>query len=353
MGNTPLISCIIPAYNAEMFISNCIESVLRQTYKNFEVIIVDDGSQDRTGEICDAFAMVDCRVHAIHKKNMGVSAARNTGIMKAKGDLVCFLDADDWLCPNIFEMCIKNYKAKKINVWGATSHLPNGKKVKENCAVGNSSREELIANAIYKVNSNVYDLGTFFRAVWGKLFEKKILDQYKLRFPEEMYMGEDAVFLIDYLTHVSGINLIADDGYNYNRTNEGSATSKYHRDLYEQNVLQYEKILDIVERENLQKNEIVFTSLVNFRWWMMTTLIDNSIKGIVEKKVPLNKLLDQSIQWFASYEEDMKKTVEDDSYICKRYLSLYLHRENINFISICTCYVFPRALKKISKLIRN
>lgn len=353
MGNTPLISCIIPAYNAEKFIGNCIESVLQQTYTNFEVVIVDDGSQDQTGKICDSYALADFRIRVIHKKNAGVSAARNTGITEAKGALICFLDADDWLCANIFEMCVKNYKPKNINVWGATSHLYNGIKVKEECIAGNFSREEIIANAIYKVNSDMYDFGTFFRAVWGKLFEKEILDQYKLRFPEDLYMGEDAVFLINYLVHVSGINLIASDGYNYNRTNEGSATSKYHSDLYGQNKLQYEKILSIIERERLQENEMIFASLVNFRWWMMTTLIDNGIKGIVKKEMPFWLFLDQPMQWFHSYEKDMKKAVKDDSYICKRYLPLYLHRENINFSSICKYYIFPRALSKISKFITN
>ena len=95
--NNIKVSVIVPLYNAEKFAKRCIESVLKQTFQNYELILVDDGSKDRTGEICDQYAEKESRIKVIHKKNGGVSSARNTGLEIAEGEWVTFLDADDWI----------------------------------------------------------------------------------------------------------------------------------------------------------------------------------------------------------------------------------------------------------------
>ena len=92
----PLISVIVPVYNVEPYLTACVESVLRQTYSNLEVILLDDGSTDGSGRLCDGFAQKDARVRAVHQQNSGVSAARNAGLDMAKGDYLYFLDGDDW-----------------------------------------------------------------------------------------------------------------------------------------------------------------------------------------------------------------------------------------------------------------
>ena len=290
--DNPLVSIVVPAYNAQNYIRKCIDSVLAQTYKNIELVIVNDGSTDHTKAICDLYASIDERVHVIHKKNAGVSAARNSGISKAKGILVCFLDSDDWLSPDIIQKGVNKFRADFLNVCGAREFLPNGLTKHECIIAQNLTREELVANAIYRIPDDKYSLGTYFRAVWGKLFEKKIIDEYNIRFPENLYMGEDAIFLINYLAHVSGINVVANDGYNYNRMNEGSATAKYHHDLYEQCEIQYGDILESITENVLNESVIISDSLVNFRWWMVTALIDNSVKGIKNNK----RHAEQSIQ---------------------------------------------------------
>lgn len=99
MVTPDLVSIIIPVYNTEKYVSRCIQSILAQTYSNFELILVDDGSQDRAGEICDSYTAQDRRIHCIHIPNGGVSNARNIGMQEASGRFVVFVDSDDWVKP--------------------------------------------------------------------------------------------------------------------------------------------------------------------------------------------------------------------------------------------------------------
>lgn len=103
----PKVSVIVPVYNVEKFLNRCVESVLNQTYENFELILIDDGSPDKCGEMCDKFVEKDNRVKCVHQKNGGVSRARNAGLDIAKGEYICFVDSDDWIEPNLLEECIK------------------------------------------------------------------------------------------------------------------------------------------------------------------------------------------------------------------------------------------------------
>lgn len=102
MKDTPLISIIIPVYNVEHYLDKCLESVCGQTYTNLEIILVDDGSTDKSGEICDAYAAKDARIKVIHQENVGQSAARNVALEVAQGDFLGFVDSDDWIEPDMY-----------------------------------------------------------------------------------------------------------------------------------------------------------------------------------------------------------------------------------------------------------
>ena len=104
MSDKPLISVIVPVYNVERYLPRCIESILKQTYTNFELILVDDGTPDRSGIICDRYAEKDSRIRVIHKENGGVSTARNAGIDAAKGEWITFVDSDDWVSVKYLEL---------------------------------------------------------------------------------------------------------------------------------------------------------------------------------------------------------------------------------------------------------
>jgi glycosyltransferase involved in cell wall biosynthesis len=116
--NNNLISIIIPVYNVEKYLNRCVDSIVNQTYSNIEIILVDDGSKDKSGEICDKYAMKDQRIKVFHKKNGGLSDARNYGLKEATGDYISFVDSDDWLETDIYEKCMnsnKKYDADIIN----------------------------------------------------------------------------------------------------------------------------------------------------------------------------------------------------------------------------------------------
>ena len=104
------ISIIVPVYKVEAYLSECIESIINQTYRNLEIILVDDGSPDKCGEICDEYAKKDERIHVIHKKNEGVARARNDGIEYAGGDYISFIDSDDWIAENAYEVLYQGLK---------------------------------------------------------------------------------------------------------------------------------------------------------------------------------------------------------------------------------------------------
>ena len=103
MNQNPRISVIVPVYNVEQYLPRCVESILAQTYENLEILLVDDGTKDNSGAICDAYARQDARVKAIHKKNGGLSSARNAGIDAATGEYLSFVDSDDWIEPDMYE----------------------------------------------------------------------------------------------------------------------------------------------------------------------------------------------------------------------------------------------------------
>ena len=110
LGPDPKISIIIPVYNVEQYLGRCMESVLNQTYKNIEVILIDDGSKDRSSSMCDEWKAKDDRVVVIHQKNAGAGAARNAGLAIANGELIGFVDSDDWIQLNMYETLINAIK---------------------------------------------------------------------------------------------------------------------------------------------------------------------------------------------------------------------------------------------------
>ena len=190
------ISIIIPAYNAEKYIGRCLESILRQTFPDFKVICVDDGSTDKTAEICRGYAERDERIAVVSKENGGAPAARNTGLQYAKGEYITFVDADDWLEPRMYEVLYIQAKENDadISVVGFSKDFESGSRNMENLSFVSeniSGSEELIRYAF--IRDEYRNFGAY---VWNKLFHKRIIysGDKLLRFDEELTRGDDVWF---------------------------------------------------------------------------------------------------------------------------------------------------------------
>ena len=127
-GNSALISVIVPVYNAAEYLPRCIESILCQTHRNLDILLIDDGSTDGCGEVCDSYAREDSRIRVIHQQNSGVSTARNAGLDAARGDWIGFVDADDWIEPEMYETLLRTAQTngKLISVCGFVKSVRSG-----------------------------------------------------------------------------------------------------------------------------------------------------------------------------------------------------------------------------------
>lgn len=216
----PLISVIIPAYNAEKHISQCIDTILLQTFRDYELIVINDGSKDRTLKILRNFEQLDSRIKIYDKTNGGVSSARNLGLSLAKGDWIIFIDADDWVKPDYFETLIN-------------ASLEGTDLVVDKCEVvyedGHSEPEKYISTICGGNNfTDVFTVGniTSRTSPWGKLFKRSIIESSHISFNEKVHLGEDAIFLFTYLLKCKIVRFIDNGGYMYRFESNGSLTKK-------------------------------------------------------------------------------------------------------------------------------
>lgn len=190
-----LISIIIPVFNVQAYLSNCLDSVLEQTYKNLEIILVDDGSQDDCGSICDLYAKKDARIKVIHQENQGLSAARNRGMDVMTGDYFAFIDSDDILDPDFIRILYDILTANKTEISMCSlanfsdENAPNTSDISGDCEIRVMSENEY-------ANELLGDYTTPYSVVWNKLYRT---DKFgKLRFHIDKRF-EDSLFLADYL----------------------------------------------------------------------------------------------------------------------------------------------------------
>ena len=219
-----LVSIIIPVYNAEKYLPKCIESVLSQTYKTFELILINDGSSDNSAEICATYAEKDSRIKPIHQKNAGVSAARNRGISEANGEYICFIDADDWIEKDYLDHFISNIELSYSDfiISGYTyDYEKSGKVIKYDPPKKNAQLYEDIKILIPSLIDN-----KMLKSVWSKLFKLSIIKKYKIHFDTTISYSEDVVFCWTYLFHINSINTIPNAGYHYRNEEAGSLTTK-------------------------------------------------------------------------------------------------------------------------------
>lgn len=197
-----LVSIIVPVFNAESFINRCICSVVSQGYRDFELILVNDGSTDHSGDLCDAYMRDDARIRVIHRRNGGPSAARNAGLRLAQGEFLYFLDADDEMTPDALNVLLELAREQNVNcVIGGFRKLRqdgSGSDVAftEGRVTGYDSIFSCVRNYLHRPNR--YEL---FSYSWGRLYRSEIIYQYGLSFDEKLFTYEDVEFNFRYLMH--------------------------------------------------------------------------------------------------------------------------------------------------------
>lgn len=222
----PLFSVIVPIFNKEEYINECIDSILNQSFNNFELILVDDGSNDNCPSICDSYKKKDSRVVAIHKENGGLVSARKAGTKIAKGEYIVCVDADDYIKNNYL-----NNMAIEINQNHSdivcTGHIrleeKKEKKIRVNCQTGFYSKEKII-NEIYPLLIQKSDTTHFPVNIWSKAYKKELYSRIQLNVDESVKIGEDGVVSLAFIYLSNSMSIIDNCEYVY-RINNKSMTS--------------------------------------------------------------------------------------------------------------------------------
>jgi glycosyltransferase involved in cell wall biosynthesis len=239
LSQQPVISIIVPVFNAAEHLANCIDSILSQTFTAFECILVDDGSTDESLNICKSYSKLDKRIKVLHQNNAGVSSARNTGLKNCTGEYVAFVDSDDAVLPEMYRVLYKNIIARNHDV------ICCGFRHKEavySAAAGFEGQSQ--AETVYFLEN-----AGLFGTVWNKLYKRKIIEKNHIRFSEGYSFGEDFLFNLSYFSFVTTTLCIGDILYEYN-TNEQSVSK--NRPNLDQSLYRFEK----VNRQILQLHEI-------------------------------------------------------------------------------------------------
>ena len=213
----PKISVIVPVYKVEECVSKCIESVLAQTYTDFELILVDDGSPDRSGEICDEYAQKDKRIRVFHQKNGGVSSARNLGLKNAIGEWGCFIDSDDVIGKTYLADFKMNDEIADLYSQGYIIHdKTESRKIVLDIPLGTSKQNVLCLLEKHNIlNSPCY-----------KLYKRKLIIDNNILFDTSLPFGEDHIFTLQYLLYVNDVSYSPSASYIYQRVSEDSLTRR-------------------------------------------------------------------------------------------------------------------------------
>ena len=214
MVHSPQISVIIPIYKAENYINRCIDSILAQKYTDWELLLVDDGSPDRSGTICDEYAQRDFRIRVMHKQNGGVSSARNLGLENAQGEFITFVDADDYIGPSYLQSLIDN-KDYDLILTGRTLFGDNGEQgLFDNEGACYEDITNLIKDWKESFDKKGFTIGGL-SFVTAKAIRSSIIKDNNIRFSQEMKLGEDTCLIFDCLRYSRNAKIIQENGYYY------------------------------------------------------------------------------------------------------------------------------------------
>ena len=294
---TPFLSIIVPAYNIEQYLHQCVDSILAQTFSDFEVILVDDGSTDDTARICDTYEQKDTRIHVIHKKNGGLVSARKAGLLNAAGSYIGYVDGDDWVKEDMFQcLCevasrenadivICDFFQATDNCFIPVSHNMNG---------GIFDKEKLDKDIfpIMLSKGDYFQFG-FFPAVWCKLFRKSLLLEHQLAVTEEIKMGEDAACFYPCMLEAEKVVYLKNNYLYFYRMRDTSISHSMIRTFYAKEIVLLIEGLSEKFKKHALMQENLMKQLFLYEAYMLDNLFTPhiTVKELFFSKNMTNQIL--------------------------------------------------------------
>lgn len=247
----PEISVIVPIYNVENIMDKCVESLVRQTFTNIEILLIDDGSTDSSPAKCEEWAQKDSRIRVFHKNNGGVSSARNQGIKKATGERIVFVDSDDWLDVNTFQYIMDNYENYDLVIWNFADYYEDG-----TVKAVPFSQVQFITKSVEDLdklkrygfagedeNGHTFNMG--LKNIWNRSIKRKILTDNHLYFNEKLKNHEDFLFALLTYEYVQNVAII-DKPFYCRYIRNGSASRSFNKAIHANNRMAYNTMNDFI-----------------------------------------------------------------------------------------------------------
>lgn len=284
-----LISVIVPVYNVEKYIRKCIYSICAQTYDNLEIILVDDGSKDNSGIICDQFADADNRIMVIHKTNGGVSSARNEGLKHVKGDYIAFCDADDWISDNMYEVLMNIAYKNNCDIVICSFGIDEFVETTVNTEAKKISSEQTLKEIMTNPNCQGY--------LWNKLIKTSVIFDLKhtIEFNTDIHVLEDQIFIMDCLDYANNIYITNRKLYHYFQNQDSILHAKFN----------YKVLSSVAGREEFYIKVKKFTNDKELRYISWSQFIKNASVSL--KNMALAKNINNKKMWLYKIRMCIKK----------------------------------------------
>lgn len=307
--DAPKISVVVPVYNVEKYLPCCIDSILAQTFTNFELILVDDGSPDGCPAICDEYAKRDCRVKVVHQQNQGVSAARNIGLDMTRGEYVCFVDSDDYISQDLFSTYIFELEQRDLDliICGFKNFYDKNKK---------KSFYELPNQEIFELKDFWKNFGNLLnnhilRSPCNKLYRINVIKNNGIRFDTSTQMAEDAIFNSVYYDKIKSLRVCNKPLYNV-RIHDSSSrlTNSYHENFLASQITLFKNYVNLLRKNNVLSDENISVISYEFSNLLWKGLSDEARKknciplsiiknNIIVEIFPIKKEISRTFYLFA------------------------------------------------------
>lgn len=256
-----LVTVVIPVYNVKPYLRKCVKSVINQTYENLQILLIDDGSTDGSGTMCDKLGQEDSRIQVIHKANSGLGLTRNVGIEKAKGRYITFVDSDDYLSTDLIAQLYQGVKKceSEVCIAGFTRTNNNGDILyQEKYREFNVTGSQRVSSAFEKMLGSLPEKHDSIKmSVWSNLYSTKIINEFKLRFvSERKIISEDIIWNAQYFSNINKVQFISAHGYFY-RYNNNSLSQSYKSDRFSKIISLYQILQAIIKENSLSADALL------------------------------------------------------------------------------------------------